>query len=112
MGGDKSELNIAAAVALHPACDDDIWDSESKDGKSPILWFTGSADDTVPPGTVYDNFQKDPFLPKVFAEIKGANHHEPDHGQPNREDSYAAQYFNCHLKRMLQHVIIFTLKVI
>ena len=96
--GDKNELNIASAVALHPSCDDDIWDSESKDVKSPILWFTGSADTTVPPGTVYDNYKKDTILPKGFVEIKGANHHEPTHGEPNREDSYTAQWFNCFMK--------------
>ena len=87
-----------ASVGLHPSCWADIDDAESRDVKVPMLWFTGSADELVPPSGVWSNFNRDPIKPKVCAEIEGANHFEPTTYGPNREDPYVGAWFDCWMK--------------
>merc|ERR1712032_116438 len=82
---DQRNLGTVASVGLHPSCWADLDTAESKDAKVPMLWFTGSEDDLVPPSGVWNNFNKDPIKPKVCAEIKGANHLEPTTYGPNSD---------------------------
>jgi predicted dienelactone hydrolase len=96
---DNKNLNLVAAVALHPAVVDDSDKNESKDVKIPMLWFTGSSDDIVPPKGVWTGFEADPILPKICAEIKGATHFDPTDVGKNLEDPYVASYFDCHIKQ-------------
>ena len=96
---DEKGLNLAAGVPLHPSVSDDFGgNGESRTVAIPLLYFTGSADAIVPAGEVLKSYNLDPTAPKIYAEIKGANHHECSYG-PGREDAYVGLYFNCWLKR-------------
>jgi len=94
------ELGLVASVALHPAVVDDTDKNESKDVAIPMLWFTGSADDIVPPGGVWKGFDADTVEPKICAEIKGATHFDPCGVGDNLEDAYVAKFFDCWIKGM------------
>ena len=95
----ENNLGIVASVALHPSCWADTENKdEAKDIKVPMLFFTGSDDDIVPPDGVWRSFNQDTIKPKVCAEIKGANHFEPTELGPNREDAYVGTWFDCFIK--------------
>eukprot|EP00483_Globobulimina_turgida_P007967 UN07983 len=95
---DNQNIGLVASVALHPAVVDDSDKSESKNVKVPMLWFTGSSDDIVPPSGVWKGFDDDPIEPKICAEIKGATHFDPCDIGKNDEDAYVAMFFNCWIK--------------
>merc|ERR1712087_325148 len=67
---------------------------ESANVVVPMIWFTGSADTTVPPSGVYNGFEKDPILPKIFAETKGASHNS----NTLNEGPYVGMWFDCLIK--------------
>ena len=69
--------NIGAAVALHPVY---------VDGSSevPILYGTGSNDTVVDPSSVKPQYDNTNGVPKVYANIEGATHFEPNTVPPNR----------------------------
>jgi dienelactone hydrolase len=85
-----SKYNIAAAVALHPVY-------ITGGSKVPIFYGTGSADIIVPPATVRKAYMQTLGVKKVFANIKGATHFEPNEIGPNRWTDYAAAMFGCYL---------------
>jgi hypothetical protein len=64
----------------------------------PIFFGSGSKDAAVPAATVKQAYDETVgTLPKVYAELKGANHHEPASG-PDHWKPYTINWFNCHLK--------------
>jgi len=62
-----------------------------------MFFGAGSRDAAVPWATVEKAYKEDKSgLPKVFAVIKGANHHECSSG-PDRWEPYVVSMFNCHI---------------
>jgi hypothetical protein len=62
-----------------------------------MFFGAGSSDYIVWASSVHSAYKKvKSGIPKVFAEIKGANHHEPTTG-PNRWMPYVTSMFNCHI---------------
>eukprot|EP01084_Bolivina_argentea_P204765 349742_1 len=89
------QYNIVVGAPLHGGCLEDL---ESKKIEIPLLYFTGNKDDIVHPEWVLRSYQNDPLLPKVFAEIDGADHFEPTGLGRNQEDPYVAMWFDCFIK--------------
>jgi pimeloyl-ACP methyl ester carboxylesterase len=87
------DLNIAVAVALHPA------EEPFFQPVMPIFYGTGSADRIIPPAGVVSIFEQTKIKGKVLAEIKGANHFEPTDVGPNRWTPYVIAMFNCYIKK-------------
>jgi dienelactone hydrolase len=86
------KYNIAAAVALHPAFFPFVQPTV------PIFYATGSADTIVKPSGVKGIYEITKGS-KVFAEIKGATHLEPNTlGGRNRWTPYVINMFNCWIK--------------
>lgn len=85
--------NIAAAVALHP-----VYVLGSS--RIPIFYGSGSWDIIVPPGTVKAAYEQTYGVAKIFAEIRGASHFEPNTVGPNRWTDFAAAMFGCHIYRI------------
>jgi pimeloyl-ACP methyl ester carboxylesterase len=88
-----STHNIGAAVALHPVY-------VAGGSKIPIFYGTGTLDTIVPPGTVRTAYTQTLGVSKVFANILGATHLEPNTVGPNRWTDYAAAMFGCYLYEM------------
>ena len=87
------KYNIAAAVALHPVS------IPFKQPKVPIFYGSGSDDKIVPPEGVFTAYEWTLAPGRVFAEIKGATHLEPNTlGGKNRWTKYVINMFNCHIK--------------
>ncbi|GMI24366.1 hypothetical protein TrRE_jg10307, partial [Triparma retinervis] len=85
-----SSHNIGAAVALHPvyvSCSSSV----------PIMYGTGSDDTVVPPSSVRPQYDETEGVPKVYANIEGATHYEPNTVPPNRWTDVAAAFFDCFL---------------
>ncbi|GMH92399.1 hypothetical protein TrVE_jg3630 [Triparma verrucosa] len=82
--------NIGAAVALHP-----VYVAGSS--KVPILYGTGSNDTVVPPSSVKPQYDATQGVAKVYANIEGATHFEPNTVPPNRWTDYTKAFFDCHL---------------
>eukprot|EP01083_Nonionella_stella_P296749 1007999_1 len=91
---DNKDLNITCSAPMHPSVTVDSDHSESKDVAVPTLWFTGSADTTVPPSGVYTGYKQDTIVPKIFAEITGGSHISPI----EMEATYIGEYFNRMIK--------------
>ena len=89
---------IVASVALHPSTSVDRNKTESYGVQVPILYFTGNKDDIVPASEVMNSYKEDPIYPKIYAEIKGADHFEPTGFGKNYEDPYVGLYFDCWIK--------------
>jgi hypothetical protein len=63
-----------------------------------MLFGAGSSDYITWASSVRSAYRKvKSGVPKVFAEIKGANHHEPTTG-PNRWMPYVTGMFDCHIQ--------------
>ncbi len=88
-----SAHNIGAAVALHP-----VYVAGSS--QIPIFYGTGTADVLVPPATVRSAYMNTRGVPKVYANILGATHLEPNTVGPNRWTDYAAAMFGCYLYKI------------
>lgn len=93
------KYNLGAAVCLHPA-----QGGQGAKTALPTFYFTGSADSIVPPGGVSAMYGK-AKPPKVFAEIKGANHFECQTVEdgipcPHRETPYVIHWFDCYIKNV------------
>lgn len=94
--------NIGAAVALHPQT---FGLQPVTNSLVPIFFGTGSKDNVVSPSSVKSAYSKTNGVPKVFSEIDGATHYEPENdckgwtspGQ-GRHTPYAIAMFDCHLK--------------
>lgn len=94
------DLNIGAAVALHPQITSPLPIQPITNSVVPIFFGTGSADSVVSPASVKSAYDKTVNVSKVFAEISGAVHNEPmvqpwGHG---RFTPYVIAMFDCHLK--------------
>lgn len=66
----------------------------------PIFYATGSKDTIVPPSGVWNIYEQTKVAGRVFAEIDGATHLEPNTlGGQNRWTPYIINMFNCHIKK-------------
>eukprot|EP00520_Triparma_pacifica_P004564 CAMPEP_0118658784 /NCGR_PEP_ID=MMETSP0785-20121206/14755_1 /TAXON_ID=91992 /ORGANISM="Bolidomonas pacifica, Strain CCMP 1866" /LENGTH=269 /DNA_ID=CAMNT_0006551829 /DNA_START=67 /DNA_END=873 /DNA_ORIENTATION=- len=83
--------NIGAAVALHP-----VYVAGSSN--VPIFYGTGSNDTVVPPSSVKPQYSATNGVGKVYANIEGATHFEPNTVPPNRWVDFAAAFFDCYLQ--------------
>mmetsp|Transcript_39116 Transcript_39116/g.90123 ORF Transcript_39116/g.90123 Transcript_39116/m.90123 type:complete len:310 (+) Transcript_39116:118-1047(+) len=91
----KDGYDIAAAFFLHP-----YYTVHAEDIKVPAVHGTGSSDQICPAEEVKNGFDANPFYPKVFAEIEGATHLEPNSSggrNKHRWDAYVPRLFMCHL---------------
>jgi len=94
-----SKYNIGAAVCLHPA-----QGGQGAASTVPTFFFTGSADKIVPPLGVWSMYEKAKG-PKVYAEIKGANHFECQTFEdgipcPHAETQPVIDWMNCYIKNV------------
>jgi len=76
-------------VALHPA------PGAQKPVLTPIFFGTGTKDHTVPDWSVRLWYDSVSGQPKVFANIEGAEHGEPE--QKDRWLPYTISMLNCHI---------------
>lgn len=94
------DLNIRAAVALHPQISSPIHAQPQTNSLVPIFFGSGSEDAIVKPDSVKKAYNGTSGVAKVFSEIKGAVHDEPMNapwGQ-RRHMPYVIAMFDCHLK--------------
>lgn len=85
-----TEYNVGAAVTLHP-----VYVTGSSN--VPIMFGTGSNDTVVPPSSVKPQYDATNGVAKVYANIEGATHFEPNTVPPNRWTDYSATFFDCYL---------------
>lgn len=86
-------------MALHPAYTNASVDPFKRklDVQIPIFFGAGSSDWITWNASVHNAYHKvKSGVPKAFAEIKGANHHEPTTGA-NRWMPYVISMFDCHI---------------
>lgn len=96
--------NIGAAVALHPQITSPTALQPVTNSLVPIFFGSGSKDEVVSPASVKSAYSQTNGVPKVFAEIDGATHYEPENncngwtcpGQ-RRHTPYVIAMFDCHL---------------
>lgn len=88
--------NIGAAIAENPEIQK-LNLQPITNSLVPIFFQTGSKDDTIDPADVKEAYDLTSGVPKVFAEIEGARHLEPNTGFPNRFSDYSVAFLDCHL---------------
>lgn len=97
--------NIGAAVALHPQITSPAKLHPITNSLVPIFFGTGSKDDVVSPDSVKSAYEQTDGVAKVFTELDGADHFEPQTncagwsgaGQ-RRHTPFVIAMFDCHLK--------------
>lgn len=90
------ELNVAAAVAQHPAVN--VGGCPGCEPGVPILYTTADGDWTVPPKVVraqYDATSQ--ALPAAFVEVRGANHHDCS-TDADLQGAYVVDWLDCFVK--------------
>lgn len=90
--------NIGAAVCLHPQITLPLPIQPITNSLVPIFFGTGSEDDVVWPYSVKAAYDATSKVAKVFTEIIGAGHYEPEVNYPQRHTEYGIGMFDCHLK--------------
>lgn len=90
---------IAAGVALHPS-----GSGYCPAGDSPVvpMLFVGGTKDSLTPSSsvVYPHYQRAP-APKAYVNVAGATHTQTLNGKPYMEGLWAARWFDCHLKGLV-----------
>jgi len=92
------EQNIGAAVCLHPQISRPLPIQPTTNSVVPIFFGSGSEDDVVWPSSVKRAYDATSGVAKVFTEIIGAGHYEPEVSYPQRHTEYGIAMFDCHLK--------------
>jgi len=94
-GAELKELNVAAAVAQHPAVN--VGGCPDCAPAVPIMYTAGEKDTTVPHGVVSHQYDETTGVPKAYIEIKGGDHHDPDSG-PDLQGPYVVDFLDCYIK--------------
>lgn len=81
-------FNIKAMLAFHGARNTTTLDV-------PAMFTTGSSDTVEGPAIIRPQFESDPFSPKVYANLKGADHLEPEN--LGRLNIWGARFLACHV---------------
>lgn len=90
--------NIGAAVCLHPQITAPLPIQPVTNSLVPIFFGSGSEDNVVWPSSVQSAYDATSGVAKIFSEIYGAGHYEPEVDYPQRHTEYGIAMFDCHLK--------------
>lgn len=86
---------IRAVVGLHPATE--LTGTAPKEVQVPTFLATGTRDSICPALTVRLGYDMLASRTKIYANLVGANHHEPTTG-PDRWRPYVNAFLRCHLR--------------